>query len=53
MIKCNLRSVEVNITLENSQISLHGDRLYFLSTQLYSTLWKKRRGQETSFQYLA
>ena len=24
MIKCNLRSVEVNIILENSQISLHG-----------------------------
>ena len=24
MIKCNLRSVEVNITLEMSKISLHG-----------------------------
>ena len=41
MIKCNLRSVEVNITLEMSKISLHGIvYIFFLSTQLYSIFWK-------------
>ena len=48
MIKCNLQSVEVNITLEMANILLHG-----IYTTLFN-MWEIKRGQEyTEFQHLS
>ena len=47
MIKCNLRSVEVNTTLEMSKISLHG--IVYIVFFIYATLFnilEIKQGQE-------